>query len=123
MEKPILWSTGTTPSLLLVCEDTLVGVGVSWVGHVYPVKSWFHLLVQNMGRGSPPFLIQADTHHEGVVGELVPVEQVLQEVGTLVAGIPPGHGRAHRAHLWGHTDTEWWHLHKDLPERGVLPLL
>lgn len=35
---------------------------------------------------------QGRTHHEGVVGELVPVEEVLEEVGALVAGVPPGHG-------------------------------
>lgn len=28
-------------------------------------------------------------YHEGVIGELVPVEQVLQEVGALVAGVTP----------------------------------
>lgn len=32
-----------------------------------------------------------DTYHKGVVGELVPVQQVLQEVGAFVAGVPPGH--------------------------------
>lgn len=32
------------------------------------------------------------THHKGVIGELVPVEEVLEEVGTFVAGIPPRHG-------------------------------
>lgn len=45
---------------------------------------------------APP---RSHTHHEGVVGELVPVEEVLEEIGALVAGVPPGHGRAHRAHL------------------------
>lgn len=35
---------------------------------------------------------QSCTHHKGVIGELVPVEEVLEEVGTLVAGVPPGHG-------------------------------
>lgn len=29
----------------------------------------------------------------------MPVEQVLQEVGTLVAGVTPGHRRADGAHL------------------------
>lgn len=40
-----------------------------------------------------------ETYHKGVVGELVPVEQVLQEVGALVAGVTPGHRRADGAHL------------------------
>ena len=31
-------------------------------------------------------------HHKRVVGELVPVEEVLEEVGALVAGVPPRHG-------------------------------
>lgn len=37
-------------------------------------------------------LAHSHTHHKGVVGELVPVQEVLQEVCTLVAGVPPGHG-------------------------------
>lgn len=45
------------------------------------------------------------TYHEGVIGELVPVQQVLQEVGAFVARVPPGHCRADGAHLehrsWG----------------------
>lgn len=32
-----------------------------------------------------------NAYHEGVVGELVPVQQMLQEVGAFVAGVPPGH--------------------------------
>lgn len=46
------------------------------------------------------------THHESVIGELVPVEQVLQEVGALVAGVAPGHGRADGAHLGQSGDGE-----------------
>lgn len=37
-------------------------------------------------------LVHSHTHHKGVVGELVPVQEVLQEVCALVAGVPPGHG-------------------------------
>lgn len=36
--------------------------------------------------------------HEGVVGELVSVEQVLEEVGAFIRGVSPGHGRAHGTH-------------------------
>lgn len=30
--------------------------------------------------------------HKCVIGKLVPVQEVLQEVGALVAGVTPGHG-------------------------------
>lgn len=45
------------------------------------------------------------THNKGVVGELVSVEEMLKEVGALVAGVSPWHGCAHWTHLQANTGT------------------
>lgn len=50
-----------------------------------------HLLGTGLGEDDP-VSAQSHTHHKGVIGELVPVEEVLEEVGAFVAGVPPGHG-------------------------------
>lgn len=39
------------------------------------------------------------TYNKGVVGELVSVEEMLEEVGALVAGVSPRHSCTHRTHL------------------------
>ena len=48
------------------------------------------------GQESAPRL---QTHHEGVVGELVPALEVLDEVGAAVVGVSPGHRGAYGTHL------------------------
>ena len=48
------------------------------------------------GQESAPGL---QTHHEGVVGELVQALEVLDEVGAAVVGVSPGHRGAYGTHL------------------------
>lgn len=52
---------------------------------------------QSQGSLESSFFVNAVVH-EGVIGELVPVQQVLQEVGAFVARVSPGHCRTDGAH-------------------------
>lgn len=49
--------------------------------------------------GSQESAPRLQTHHKGVVGELVPALEVLDEVGAAVVGVSPGHRGAYGTHL------------------------
>lgn len=72
---------------------------ISWrsnaLGKVAKLQSWWKPLKRR-----PVW-----THNKGVVGELVSVEEMLEEVGALVAGVSPWHGCTHWTHLQANTGT------------------